>query len=278
MMRLALVVCWSAVVAAQPAAESGPRGLDVDAPEAAQQRYIIAFQLYRDQRFADAAREFDVAATIVPGSAKLAYNAARCWERAGDVEKAIDRYRRYLKLAPDAPDRPAIARTIDALVARTDRSARVLVESTPVGASIFLDGATTAAALTPANLDIAAGQHTLRLELSGYEVSGRPFEVHAGADNRVGFTLIRVREPPPTWIRPTGWTAIGLGVAAAGVSGWLAFAALSARDDADGLHGEPARHASLQDDFEGARLGAILAGGGAVVLAGAGLGLLAWSW
>ncbi len=276
---MGVLLLLSAVVLAQPVTDASPEGLGPDAPPAARQRYRVGVDLYVAGRYAEAAREFDVAASILPGSPKLAYNAARSWERAQELPKAIARYRRYLEIAPDAPDRAAIQRTILALEAGVPEApARLLVDSTPTAASVFLDGATEAAGRTPASLELSAGLHTLRVEAPGYEPVGQTLDLPGGTTRRLTFTLATKQIEAPGWVRPTGWAAVGLAVVAAGASAWLAVSALSARDGAEGLRGEPDHHASLESDFEDARLGAFLAGGGALALAGAGAGLLAWSW
>ncbi len=269
------VLCLLLLLQPALASTGSPRKLDVDAPKAAQQRYEIALIAYREGRYAEAAREFDVAATIAPKSAKLAYNAARSWERAGDSEKAIARYRSYLALSPQAKDRATVEATVAALEAQIGPKPAVLVvNSEPVGAEVYLDGATASKAVTPARIEVPAGSHTLRVELDGHAPSGRSVEVAAGEALSLGFTLSARRAPAPPWVRPAGWAAVGLGIAAAGVSGWLGFEALSTRDEADSLRGEASYHDELSEDFEAQRLGAFLSGGSALVLGGLGLTFL----
>ncbi|MCA9560913.1 MAG: hypothetical protein KC583_20335, partial [Myxococcales bacterium] len=99
--RLLRRCCLAAALVglATPAA-ANTRALGAGAPEAAEQRYQIGLQMYRAGRFAEAAREFRVALTMVPDSARLAYNLARSLERSDQLEAAIEHYQLYLRLSP----------------------------------------------------------------------------------------------------------------------------------------------------------------------------------
>jgi tetratricopeptide (TPR) repeat protein len=81
------------------------QGLGPDAPAMAKQRYTIGAQLYRQGRYAEAAREFQVAQAIMPNSAKLAFNVARSLERSGELQAAYEMYGRYLELETDPKQR-----------------------------------------------------------------------------------------------------------------------------------------------------------------------------
>jgi tetratricopeptide (TPR) repeat protein len=270
------------VVAAAPvarAADEVPLGaLDVPASDAALARYRIGISLYTADRFEEAAREFEVCAAMVPASAKLPYNAARSWERAGDVEAAIRNYRRYLEISPAAPDRAEVEGVLAALEARrTPGAATLVVDSTPIGADVFVDGAPEAAGRTPLRARTEPGRHSLRVELPGHVTVAREVDAAARAETRVDFVLAPVAAPAPAaaWRTPVGWTAVGLAAASAGAAAWLGVAAVDARDEAGALLGEPDRHDRLRDTFEGRRAGAIAAGAAAAALAVTGV-LLLW--
>ncbi|MDH4067222.1 MAG: hypothetical protein OEW19_22705, partial [Acidobacteriota bacterium] len=51
---------------------------------------------------------FDRAAEINPGFAYAHYNAGLAHQKFGNLGKASDRYVAFLKLAPDAPERPTV--------------------------------------------------------------------------------------------------------------------------------------------------------------------------
>lgn len=90
------------------------QGLGPDAPAAAQQRYDIGRQLYRDGDYAGAAREFKVALKLHE-TPRLAYNLARSLERSDEIHHAIEAYETYLRLAPGAEDAQQVRATIAAL-------------------------------------------------------------------------------------------------------------------------------------------------------------------
>jgi tetratricopeptide (TPR) repeat protein len=275
-----VVVVEVALIAVAPAAAADPApigDLDVPASDAALARYRLGISLYTEGRFAEAAREFEVCAGMLPASAKLPYNAARSWERAGDVERAVRQYRRYLEVAPQAADRAEVEGAIAALEAqRAPAAATLVVDSTPVGADVFVDGAPEAAGQTPLRAPVPPGTHAVRVELPGYVTTARELTAAAGAEARAAFALERDAPPPPgpTWRRPAGWAAVGTAAAAVGVATWLGVGAASAWDDAKGTYGDSARHDRLRDDFETRRTGAVVAGALAVGLAVTGVSLL----
>jgi len=103
------------LVVAPAVSPAKPAVLGPDAPRIAVQRYETARKLYSERQYADAAREFLVAFEIMPQSAKLAYNAARCLERSQQPRRAVELYKRYLVLAPDASDHAAVQKVVAAL-------------------------------------------------------------------------------------------------------------------------------------------------------------------
>lgn len=271
-LAIGLIAWWVAGVAAATPPE---RALGPGASDAAEWRYHVARQLYREGKFRDAARELDVAATMVPDSPKLAYNAARAWERAGEAKTAVARYRRYLELAPQAKDRAAVEQAIALLEAQLPIEPAVwVVESNPIGARVFVDGSTEASGVAPLRLQLEPGTHTVRLEAEAFVTEARTLTLEAGAEARSVVAMTARAEPTPAWMTPTGWSAVGLGVVLAGVSAWLGVEAVSARDEAEALRGEPGRHTGLEDDFEAARAGAYASGGAALLLVGVGTTLL----
>ena len=70
-----------------------------------------------------------------------------------------------------------------------EESATLIVNSTPPGATIILDGDQTRA-VTPATLEIEPGYHELRLELTGYQDYFETFTVEDGDTYNVDATLI----------------------------------------------------------------------------------------
>jgi len=68
------------------------------------------------------------------------------------------------------------------------RIAWAQVNSTPQGAEIFIDGATTGQ-VSPARVQMQAGSHTIALRLNGYQVAERGVQASEGGTVNVTETL-----------------------------------------------------------------------------------------
>jgi len=250
------------------------RSLGDDAPDMANQRYRIGVALYANGRYAEAAREFEVALDLYPTSPRLAFNLGRALERAGELHGAVSAYRRYLGLERDPAQRAEVERIISALARRLDaHRGQITVRSTPAGARVYVDGRLESKGSTPLRLDFEPGPHRLRVELDRHLPVTREIEVAAGVSDEVAVTLER---PAGLWRRPVGWAALGLGGASLAVGGLLYAGAADLADEADGLRGDPQRHAALRDDFELRHTGAWIALGAGAALTAAGAALVWW--
>lgn len=282
-MRIAsgLLLAPAIVAAAEVEPSLGP-----GAPPAADQRYRIGRQLYRDGRFTDAAAEFRAALAMFPQSAKLAFNLARSLERAGDLAGAIEHYRLYTKLDPQAIDRAEVEALIPTLQSRLEADwPTMAIVSHPSGARIRVDGEARPET-TPATLRLPPGPHTVRLQLDGHTDADRLVELKAGAPAALEVTLTATApEVAPAagddgdWRTWTGYGAIALGVAAAGV-GVLGHARSSdTADEAAAVRPGPegdARYRRLQDDYDGQRVMMGVGYGLGAAFVAAGVALLVW--
>lgn len=78
------------------------------------------------QDFEAAAREFEAAARLAPAWPDVHYNLALVREKLGDHDGAIAGFRRYLELAPQAPDAGAVRSQINKLEYQRDKQAEQL--------------------------------------------------------------------------------------------------------------------------------------------------------
>jgi tetratricopeptide (TPR) repeat protein len=283
-MRIAFGLLLAPAIAV--AAEAEPT-LGPEAPPAADQRYRIGRQLYRDGRFADAAAEFRAALAMFPKSAKLAFNLARSLERAGDLAGAIEHYRLYTKLDPQAGDRAEIEALIPTLRARLEASwPSVAIVTRPGGARILVDGEARPET-TPATLRLPPGPHTVRLQLDGHETADRLVDLSAGAPAALDVALapaapvaVASTPPPePDWRTWTGYGALALGVAAAGVGVLGHVQSSDTADEAAAVRPGPegeARYRRLQDDYDSQRLMMGVGYGLGAAFVAAGVALLVW--
>lgn len=283
--RCCLVV---ALVGLATPASANPRALGAGAPEAAEQRYQIGLQMYRAGRFAEAAREFRVALTMVPDSARLAYNLARSLERSDQLEAAIEHYQLYLRLSPRADDKASVDATIAALQ-RTlaEQDGTLALTTSPAGAVVTLDGKSLG--LTPLSKAVRPGRHTLAVTLAAHAPVEQAVEVKAGETTQLALVLTpdpasapppaamdtTAPDPAPGWRPIAGWSAVGVGVALVGMGVAFNVAANDTVDEAATLRrGDEAEHATLGDDLDqqkalmyvGYGLGAALVAGGVAVL------------
>jgi len=97
--------------------------------------------------------------------------------------------------------------------------ASLVVSSTPVGASVSIDGELKGT--TPFNAPVIAGKHVLRIALEGYITVEREVEFVEGIEDVQRFDLEKVPSRLPA--RPWAWVSLGVGAAALGASATLAY-------------------------------------------------------
>lgn len=88
--------------------------------------------------------------------AHVAYNLADLHRRREDYERAIKHYKKYLELAPNAPDRVAVQKLIEQL-AKTP--AMLVVDGDDLDAVVFIDG--KPAGPSPLTTQLADGFHVI---------------------------------------------------------------------------------------------------------------------
>ena len=268
-MRTLLTI--AAVALLVSAAHAQDRKLEPGAPEGAEQRYQIGVQAYLDQRFDDASREFQVAFTMFPRSARLAYNLARSLERGGQVEAALRYYGKYVELAPNAEDKAAVQATMKGLQALLDsRKGTLKVTSSPDGAEVKVDGVPLGS--TPLSTQVAPGEHGVHLSLAGYQSTTRQVVVKAESSATVSVALAA---DGLDWKPIAGWSGVGLGVVLAGVGAKFSLDASATADEArEYLRGEGAGELKPKyNDAKNNATGLYVAAGVAVA---AGVTLLLW--
>jgi hypothetical protein len=114
----AILVAWPSMAAAQPIGPDAVSRLEVGASPLAEQRHAVGRRLYAAGDLKGALAEFEVAASLHPTSAKIAFNLARVHERLGHFSEAIGFYERYLSLDPRASDAADVRTLVQVLSAR----------------------------------------------------------------------------------------------------------------------------------------------------------------
>lgn len=264
-----------ALLAALLLALAGPgaHAADRSSRAAARRHFERGTALYQEARYAEAAAAFQAAYEAVPNGVVL-YNVGQCYEGLGDLPRAIDAYRDYLRKVPGAEDRATVEALVAGLEARWEaqRRPRVSVTSAPPGALLSVDG--EARGPTPWAGPLEVGAHQLELAREGSLPLQRSIEVRAGEP----LTLELALTPAAVSAHPPGqrlWTWVALGAAGAAAATGVTMGLL-ARNDSRTLLGsthEQAEATALRQSALGkARAANVLYGvAGAAVLAGGAL-------
>jgi tetratricopeptide (TPR) repeat protein len=180
---LACALClWSACFFAPGARADAAQE---DAARAATEHHDRGVRAFAAGRYRQAIELFRRADALKP-SAAIAFNVASAYERLGERAAAASAYREYLRRAPDAKDARAVERKIRALQAPPQK---VTIESSPPGASLWIDG--KGMGPTPYAGQLEAGLHTLELQLVGHAPEVRVLEVSQDMNETV---VIAMRE------------------------------------------------------------------------------------
>lgn len=179
-----------------------PASSALAAPPNAQQRafarelYTNGQQLFRQGDYPGAQRSFEEAYRVVPNPVVL-LSIAECQTRTEQYAAAIESYKLYLRERANAPDKAQVEGQIQALSAKP---ATLTVESSRPGAAISIDNVDTGR-ITPANLELQAGDHVVAVLLDGYVGAEQAVTLQPGGKERTQFNLMPA--PPPVVAAPT---------------------------------------------------------------------------
>lgn len=150
LVSLVVVMLAAGVATAQP-----------DNRAKAKEAFKRAVAAEQRQDWKTAVDEYQNAYDLAPHHDVL-FNIAAVYEHMNELRQAATYYGRYLKEAPDPPDRAKVERMIETL--RTKPS-EVTIESAPSGAMIVVDGERKGRA--PVELKLPGGQHQIVAEHEG---------------------------------------------------------------------------------------------------------------
>lgn len=210
---------------------------------AARAAFGEGMRAYEERRFHDAIAAFRRAGEIVP-SADLWFNMARSYEELGEIDGAIENYRRYLRDRVDPPDRERIEEHIQQLEERAE-AARLAARSRPTsgtiridvdraGATVILDDHELGTSPLAVPITVEAGTHTLEVRHEGSIPFRAEVQVDAGASvfavarltPATGYRAVRGR-------RRFTWVAAALGAASLAASLGLGIHAVRENRDGD---------------------------------------------
>jgi PEGA domain len=162
------------------------------ADPAAQARFHdeLARNAYQTRSFKTALREFFLEQRISPNP-RIAYNIALCFQELKRNDEAFLYFNEYLASDDADPDRRAYAQRIASEL--EGKTARVLVESNPPGAQIYVDRREYGSyGATPKVLAIVPGEHELLLELPGYRAATGKVVARRGEELEVSLSPVRI--------------------------------------------------------------------------------------
>jgi len=137
-----------------------------------------ARRLYGMDRYEEAIAEFFLAHRHAPNAGTL-FNIALCFQLLRRWDEAFLHYSEYLESAEDDDPRRAQAR--DALAEIEPRVARVRVETSPPGATIYVDNLERGSyGESPRLLALPEGEREIQIRLDGYLTASRTVEAVTG--------------------------------------------------------------------------------------------------
>lgn len=194
---VAVVFGAATLAPAVATAQAPPAGAASGDTEKMRERFEKGQDFYEQKKYEAAAAEFRAAFEIKP-AATLLFNEAVCYEKLKDFNKAASLFRRYIAASPNARDKKAVESRIANLEGASAgrKEARenlekekieargvFLIESTPPGATVYLDDKNQPPlGTTPWNGTID-GEHTVIVVAKGYKdtktpVRGKPNSVN----------------------------------------------------------------------------------------------------
>lgn len=203
---------------------------------------------YDSENFREAIEALTRAYEIFP-EPNILYRIGDAYETLGDLEPAIEYYRRYVAEAPEADDRGLVTRRIEDLERRLEslrdsvddeptEGAAFLIDTNPAGASVTMDGEAVDST-TPVRLDVEPGPHTITLSLAEYVPLTRDVVVEAGETISLVYQLeARESTSPPKGPGVAPWLLTGAGVAGLGTAAGLFVGAVSAGNRVEGWDAE----------------------------------------
>ena len=182
------------VTAAISVAATDPRA-------SAHEHFERGLAAFRQERFAEAAEEFEEAYRISP-SYKVLYNIGQVDVALGRSVEAIDAYEKFLKDGGAGIPSERQKEVREALAKEQARIGTITVRTEPEGAEIRLDGRLVGT--TPLTRPIRAtmGAHTIEASLSGRPARVRDVRVAGGGEIDIEIEIATVAAPDASSVVP----------------------------------------------------------------------------
>ncbi len=180
---LATVRAWRIAAGLLLVAGSGTAGPTASAQQtdsdAAREHFQKGQAAYRRGDYQEAIAQWEAAYQADPRPLIL-YNVSQAYERLGKLPEAVDALERYLREASaDDPNQSDARARLAALRERLARTG-VRIEGAPEGAAIYVDGKLWGRAPRPDPIPLDPGSHQVRVQLDGHETFRATIVVPAG--------------------------------------------------------------------------------------------------
>jgi hypothetical protein len=162
----------------------------------AKQHFLAGNDYYTQGRYQKAVEEFQEAYRLDPRPLLL-YNIAQTWEKLGELDKAVDAFKRFLEADPGNDDKAMIESKIASLEERLAQTGIVLT-SAEDGAAIKVDGKDKGMTPQDGVLRLPVGAHKIVVSKKGFKDFVMGVAVAAGQATPVEVTL----EPGPSEAGP----------------------------------------------------------------------------
>jgi len=240
--RGALVVMLALVAYAAPS-----RAVDLTPRQRAEAADLAAMKALEAGRVEEAAKRFEEAHALDPQH-KYVWNAARLWERAGDLRRAYRLHREATRFAADAGQLAKDLEAIGAMEAKLLRAGfvRLLVTVWPASAEVRMDG-DTVVQVSGVRVDcVRTGAHRLQVSAPQHKTVDEQIDVPSVVEMRIERALTRIALAKPAGdvglrdrpvraapSRLPGWATVAGGGAALATGVVLWFVASSRLSDLD---------------------------------------------
>lgn len=182
-------VAWAQ---AKPATTKSTKAAKADEEakrQAARQHYSAGEEALKAGDFAAAHREYKAANDLLPAPITM-FKMAFCHDKLEQVAEAIASYEAFLAANPPGTSAERVAEAEGRITELKKKlPATVALRTDPAGAVIEVDGVAHDG-VTPIDLKVSPGRHTLRLTLSGYETLEQELNAAPGASEEVSITLV----------------------------------------------------------------------------------------
>jgi tetratricopeptide (TPR) repeat protein len=243
------LIAFFSLVAASNALAQSSRGPNGAAKERARAAYARGQELYKTGKYEEAEAAYREAFVAVPNPVML-LGVAESQKKLGRASDAVATLQTYLEMRPEATNREEVERKISDIRASP---ATVVVASDPPGASVVVDGAGTGK-VTPTEIDMTAGGHSVRLSLPGYAPFTQMLTVQSGTRHELRLALRASSQEVPLpssgadvheistapsekenhkGANTAPWIVTGIGVLALGSGAVLGAAAIGEKSDFD---------------------------------------------